>query len=270
MIGVVGDRRRRRSFALEDIEASPLRLDLASRLALKVTTWSMFPTIHKGDRLEIGPAHQLRIGDVVLFRAELGIVCHRVAGIGADGGVRAEGDASPGRAEPLRAADVIGIVTGIVRGGVRLSPAPVHRPSMVARLRRAVDHFATRCGTRVIAWGRSWLLRSCRRRMVRVAARKFLSRLVRLDIAVRVPLRCVSGVRVLGRAHLEADRIDTELPLEQLRWEDVVLLVRIGPCRVATYDAMSAEVSVRGAASGLGLEDILRGQAMRIRRLFAR
>ena len=31
MIGVVGDRRRRRSLALEDIEASPLLLDLASR-----------------------------------------------------------------------------------------------------------------------------------------------------------------------------------------------------------------------------------------------
>jgi hypothetical protein len=77
-------------------------------------------------------------------------------------------------------------------------------------------------------------------------------------------------LRILGRVHLEADRIDTDLPHEQLRWEDVVLLVRIGPCRVATYDAMSAELSVRGAVSGLGLEDVLCGQTMRIRRLFAR
>ncbi len=260
MIGVVSDRGQRRALALEDIDAIPLLLDLAPRLTLRVATWSMFPTIHRGDRLEIGPAHRLRIGDVVLFRAEPGIVCHRVAGIGADGTVRAHADASPGREELLSAADVIGIVTAVVRGGVRLSPTRVHGSSMVARLRRAVDDLTRRGGARVLARGGSWLRWSCRRRSVRRAARKFLPGLVRLDIALRVPLRCVSGSRVLGRVRLDADRIDTDFPLERFRWEDVVLVARLGRCELARYHAMSGEVSVRGAASGLGLEEVLRRQ----------
>ena len=259
-------------FALEDIEAAPLLGDLVSRLTLKVTSWSMFPTIHKGDRLEIGRGHPLSVGDVVLFRGEPGFVCHRVRAIGADGGVRARGDASPGPDEPLRPEDVIGIVTAIIRSGVKLSPIPVLRPSTGARFRRAVDHFATRSGACAMAFARRGLVALRRRPVIKRAAQTLLPHIVRLDMAFPFPLRCLSGVRVvpLGRVPVEADRTAPDLLPERVEWQDTILRLRIGPCIVATYHAASATMSVCSAASGLGLEDLLSEQAVRIRPLFER
>ena len=272
MIRLVSDRSSGRSFTLDEIDAIPLLLEFAPRLSLKVTTWSMFPTIHKGDRLELDRAHHVRAGDVVLFRGEPGLICHRVTAVGADGDLRARGDASSGPDERVCPDDVIGTVIAITRGGARMSPIRVHRSSMGARLRRAVDLFTTRSGVCVVASARAWLNWFCRCRVLRRAGRTLLARLVRLDIAVRAPLRCLSGLRVLptGRASVEADRIAADLPLEQLDWEEVILQVRIGRHCVAEYHAGSGEMSVRSAASGLGLEDLLSEQAVRIRRLFER
>ena len=271
MIRIMNARSARGFFTLEEIDATQVLLDLAPLLALRVVSWSMFPSIHKGDLIEIGRAHHLGVGDVVLFRGETGLICHRVTAVGADGDVRTRGDASPGPEEPLRPDDVIGTVTAIIRGGLRLSPMRVRRAPAAARLRRTVDLLGARYRARLIAFGRLWLDWLCRRLAVKHTARKLLPRLVRLDIALRVPVRSLSGFRILplGRHPIE-DRILADLPLARVKWEDVLLLARVGSWHLAMYRAATGKVDVRRVAAGLGLEGLLSEEALRVRRLLER
>lgn len=268
MIRIMNSRWDRGSFTLGELGTAHSLIDLGPLFTFRVASWSMFPTIHKGDLIEIGPADRSRVGDVVLFRGAAGLICHRVTAVGADGCFRTQGDASPGLEESIRPEEVIGTVTAIIRGGRRLSPMLVHQAPAPVRFYRAADLFAARCRARPLAWGRLWLERFRRRPAVRDAARRLLQRLVKLELGVRVPVRFLSGFQIwpLGADPVE-DRVLAGLPLKLVRWEDVILLARVGPCRVAIYHAASGQVDLRGAAAGLGLEKLLCELAVRIRRL---
>ncbi|MEQ1795782.1 MAG: S24/S26 family peptidase, partial [Nitrospira sp.] len=84
----------------------------------QVASWSMYPTLCKGDRLELGPAEALHAGDLVVFRKPAGLVCHRLVAR-QDNLLLTKGDASSGPPEHVRIDDVLGIVVAVVRGSTR-------------------------------------------------------------------------------------------------------------------------------------------------------
>lgn len=86
----------------------------------QVASWSMYPTLCKGDRLELGPAELLHAGDLVVFRKQAGIVCHRL--ITRQGNLLlTKGDASSGPPEHVQIQDVLGVVSAVVRGSTRVN-----------------------------------------------------------------------------------------------------------------------------------------------------
>ncbi len=102
-------------------------------LRLRVTGWSMLPTVWPGDTLVIERASGDRIlaGDIVLFSSGRRFVAHRVLAIGNDSGVsrvqtspvQTQGDAVRRPDAPLAAGDVLGKVSFILREGKIIEPS---------------------------------------------------------------------------------------------------------------------------------------------------
>jgi hypothetical protein len=126
-------------------DAHALRCELAAEvlrasgsLRLRVTGWSMLPTVWPGDTLVIEQAcgDQVFEGDIVLFSSGRRFVAHRVLAIGDDPGVlrvqtstiqastiQTQGDAVRRPDAPLAAGDVLGKVSFILREGKLIEPS---------------------------------------------------------------------------------------------------------------------------------------------------
>lgn len=117
-------------------EAHALKCELASdvlrscgKLRLKVTGWSMLPSIWPGDVLVIGrvdPA-QMSDGDIVLYRRDRRLVVHRIVRTRhqtSKGMVLTRGDAMPAPDLPVSERDLLGRVSWILRRDRCITPRP--------------------------------------------------------------------------------------------------------------------------------------------------
>jgi len=101
---------------------------------------SMGPTLPPGTRIRIELTDQgaYDVGDVVAFLAGAQIVVHRVVRRGRTGGARGclvlRGDATLVPDAPVRHAEILGVVTGIRRGGIWDPVGPSPRRSLRARV----------------------------------------------------------------------------------------------------------------------------------------
>ncbi|HME35975.1 MAG TPA: hypothetical protein VKF84_12105 [Candidatus Sulfotelmatobacter sp.] len=103
-------------------------------LHLRVTGWSMLPTVWPDDTLVIEQASgdQIFAGDIVMFSSGLRFVAHRVVAIGNGSGgssVQTQGDAVPRADAPLAAGDLLGKVSFIVRNEKCIEPSRRRRIS---------------------------------------------------------------------------------------------------------------------------------------------
>ena len=116
-------------------DANALKCELAGELlrssgtlCLRVTGWSMLPTIWPGDTLIVERACNSDIldGDVVVFSNGRRFVAHRVvtkdSGSG-DSMVQTQGDALSRRDAPVSHDELLGKVSFIIRKGRRVKPA---------------------------------------------------------------------------------------------------------------------------------------------------
>jgi len=107
-------------------------------LRLRVTGWSMLPTVWPGDTVVIEQASSDQVfeGDIVLFSSGRRFVAHRVVAIGDGSGssriqaptvqtstVQTQGDAVPRPDAPLAASDLLGKVSFILREGKWIEPS---------------------------------------------------------------------------------------------------------------------------------------------------
>src|SRR5581483_11098755 len=92
---------------------------LASRknLRIRVNGHSMMPAIWPGDVLQVESSEGkvAAIGELVLFKRYERLFAHRVVRRGA-GWLVTRGDAVPGCDPPIAESEVLGVVTGIIRG----------------------------------------------------------------------------------------------------------------------------------------------------------
>ncbi len=102
-------------------------LRLSGSLRLKVTGWSMLPTIWPGDTLVIERvgSDKICVGDIVLFNREHRIFAHRVTGKSPAGDrtMLTRGDAMPQSDPPVSNQDLLGRVSLIMRDGKQMKPA---------------------------------------------------------------------------------------------------------------------------------------------------
>ncbi len=227
-------------------------------IRLRVASWSMFPTIQKGDVLEVEEARDIRPGDIIVFRRDNVLVCHRVTGDGRPGEILTAGDRTrePGEAVPL--CDVLAKVRALRRRGKRLVPNRPVRPDFTAWLRRWLDHYMTAWNT---AW-RRWAEEVWERLSRSPRGRALLSRLIkcgaRVHIIRRLPLHSLGAFPVVRRETIRLDEVE-RMPLSRVApdAELVLLEVRLGPYALGAYDSASGKIVVQSLVKDLGLEQVL-------------
>jgi len=106
-------------------------------LRLRVTGWSMLPTIWPGDLLVVEPTvDDFLEGDIITFSSGSRFVAHRVVAKTSGPGnarVRTQGDAVRIPDSPVSGSDVLGKVSLIVRNGRTISPRRnLHFPERAA------------------------------------------------------------------------------------------------------------------------------------------
>jgi len=139
------------TFPILDVVPADDFLHAGHLFTFTASSWSMFPTIQKGDVLTIESTDRIRIGDVVVFPFMGALVCHRVKSIDAGGEIHTQGDAANRLDAPIQRQDILGKVTGIIRGHNRLVPAPAPHPSPADLMWMKIDFFQMRM--REPSWG---------------------------------------------------------------------------------------------------------------------
>jgi signal peptidase I len=116
-------------------DAHALKCELAGEvlrssgtLRLKVTGWSMLPSVWPGDTLVIEKADSgaVSAGDIVLFGRDRRLFVHRVittGNYGAESQVVTRGDAMPAADSPVSRAELMGKISLILRNGRRIEPS---------------------------------------------------------------------------------------------------------------------------------------------------
>ena len=116
-----------------DQEASNERLGLTDLLEVsdlllhhqvfrfRVASWSMYPTVRKGDELLVEPVSpsQIRLGDLLVFHDRGRLLCHRLVAVdmaGSEPRLLTKGDAATACDAPLEPGRVLGRVTAVKRG----------------------------------------------------------------------------------------------------------------------------------------------------------
>jgi hypothetical protein len=258
MIQTLDTRNGHARFSLLDVGIAEDLPRVSHLLTLKVTSWSMFPTIHKGDLIEIEPAARIQVGDVVIFRSGDALVCHRVAVVLSSQEILTRGDGSTEPDKPVRRDDLVGKVTAIIRRGQRRDPLFIPAPTLVSVLRLHGDLFFGRLQAWIVAEG-LWLWQRLKRRSIiqRLSA-YMLRKGVKFSVGVRASIRLMHAYQCYSLSRYPVkDEILERIPPDFKRSDDLILLAYLGPYRLGTFQLSSGELKIRQPVTGLGLEDWL-------------
>lgn len=244
-------------FSLLDVGISEDLPRVSHLLVLKVTSWSMFPTIHKGDLIEIEPAASLRVGDVVVFRRGAALVCHRVTGLSSQE-ILTSGDSSTEPDEPVRRENLLGKVGAIIRRRQRRDPHFIPAPTRISVLQLHSDLLFGRLQAWIIAEGLGLWQRLKRRSIIQRLMSYMLRKGVRFSVGVRASIRWMHAYRrySLSRYPVQDEILDG-IPPDFKQSDDLILLAHLGPYRLGTFQLPSGELKIRRPVTGLGLEDWL-------------
>lgn len=232
---------------------------IGEAFTLRVTGWSMFPTLRKGDVLRLLPPDAVVAGDLVLFRHDRELVCHRVIAAVSEDTVRTRGDDVSGESEVVRRADLVGKVAEIRRGDRSIDPRAPQAATIPARAGRAVERTMAVGAERAVEIV-SWFLRACLgNSVVRPAVTLCWSRFLSYAVGVPAPVQLVRAYRFveLGRRPIDLRATGSVLrALPSLR--DAIVVARLGRMPLGTMAVGSGEVQIRRAGAGLGIEEHLR------------
>jgi hypothetical protein len=103
-------------------------LRLFDTVRLRVTGWSMLPSIWPGDTLVVQQvkAHELAVGKIVLYRRGSRLLAHRIvslADLDPPGGIGVRGDALPVADGRILQSEILGVVSGVIRRGKHVRPS---------------------------------------------------------------------------------------------------------------------------------------------------
>jgi hypothetical protein len=242
-------------FSAQDLP-DELQLPLLNDMVIpRIVSSSMMPTIQEGDRLELSPPTSLTIGTIVLFRNHSLLVCHRITSIDPQGTLSTRGDAIQSSCEVVQPDSVIGVVTGVIREGTRVSlDQNSHMSSAVAQ--------TTSLKSRV----RSVLIQSATRNI------RILAKLPLLQPMLAVLFRWTATVDVLTPAPLRSFHSHSKAASFTLRklphtaglpnylsgQKPIRYVIRLGPWQLAQYDPATESLLLRQFLRDAALEPLFR------------
>ncbi|ULA62568.1 MAG: PeptidaseS24 domain-containing protein [Nitrospira sp.] len=221
-------------------------------MTLRVTSWSMYPALCKGDYLELGPPDPFQLGDLIVFRKPFGLVCHRLVAQH-DECILTKGDATTGAPERVMISDVLGIVTAVVRGSTRvqatdlveLAPPPPWAP--VARILDGLIGTLQENSRRIA------------RRMIRPAlqhprlGRFIAGRIARYVTMTQIGTSPVQAFNDAVTSDTSPLSPDQKHPLSPLP----LLALRLGPIALGLFHPHSNRLDIRPLLSGTAVESAL-------------
>lgn len=222
----------------------------------RVASWSMYPTLCKGDRLELGPADPLNVGDLVVFRRPFGLVCHRIVAR-QEQVLLTQGDASSGAPEPVLFRDVLGIVVAVVRGSTRVVTADLATLAPPPPWRRTIDQLSTTILDRSRRGAHRFIRLALQNSWVGGFLASLMVRWATVERMAASPVQSLSQAFTLNPAALPshpADRLDPSALLE----------IRLGPIWLGTFHQSSERLDIRPVLADTSLEFTLR-EALRHR-----
>ncbi|MGQ0809748.1 MAG: S24/S26 family peptidase [Nitrospiraceae bacterium] len=230
--------------------------ELSHLVEFTVTSWSMLPAIHKGDRVRFEPVETLMVGDIVVFRKEGSLICHRIIAVTDTGMVEVKGDGNQGSGEVMAPSQILGRVCGIARSQDCIpKPSTGNQDRQVDLLVVVLQYW--------VASVRATTLVACGCLISALKQYGWICRLfshatkqsVRFSLSRRAPLQSIRGYyRMGGRGHRLHDLLrliqEHEVVLEAL-----VVQAHLGPYPIAFYHPASGEQHIRRTLHGLGIEE---------------
>ncbi|TKB95458.1 MAG: hypothetical protein E8D41_01545 [Nitrospira sp.] len=242
-------------FSTQDLP-NELQLTLLNNMIMpRIVSSSMLPTIQEGDRLELSPPTSLTVGEIVVFRNNTLLICHRITAIDPHGTLSTRGDATRGACEIVQPGAVIGVVTGVFREGalISLGNSP-HISSATAQPRRL--------DSRV----RTMVVRSITR-SIGVPAKlplfqPMLALLLRwiatVDVLAPTSLQSLPSHAKVASFALRGFPQNGELLAPSNGQKPTRYIVRLGPWRLAQYDPATDLLLLRQSLRDAGLEPLIR------------
>lgn len=242
-------------FSAQDLP-DELQLPLLNGIVVpRIVSSSMTPTIQEGDKLELGPPTSFTPGAIVIFRSDSMLVCHRITSIDSQGTLSTRGDASQGACEVVQPDSVIGVVTGVMRGGthVSLGQGP-HMSSTVAQ--------PTSLTSRV----RTVAVRSVIKSVCVLARLSFFQPMLAIllrwtamvDVLTPTPLQSLPSHSKVTSFTLRVFPRMAGLLAASIGQSPTCYVIRIGPWRLAQYDPATGSLLLRQSLRDAGLESFVR------------
>lgn len=221
----------------------------------RVVSSSMTPTIQEGDRLELGPPTSLTVGVIVVFRNDTLLVCHRITAIDPQGTLSTRGDATQGACEIVQPGSVIGVVTGVLREGTRISlgnsphmSSAAAQPSNIKnRIRTVVARSVTR-SIRVLS----------KLPLIQPTLALLLQWTATVDVLTPAPLQSLPSHSRIASFTLRMFPHMTGLLAACIGRKPTRYIVRLGPWPLAQYDPATELLLLRQSLRDIGLESFVR------------
>jgi hypothetical protein len=215
----------------------------------------MFPTISKGDRIELDLASHIQVEDIVVYRRAGALVCHRVKALGPDGLIMTGSDDAVQGTDAVAARDIVGRVASIRRGHRRLSPAEARPPTPFASLYRCLDQG--------LLFSSSLLRSTVSAILDRLRARRVAGRLLtglfmsclRFRISERMPVESIPLYDNTCHSIWSRGPKRTRTLIHQLNPVNrLVIEAYLGPYVVGNLNLFSGAQRLHPSLGGLGLE----------------
>jgi len=241
-------------FSLHELPNEAQQPVLRDLVIPRVMSFSMEPMLQAQDRLELGPADPLQVGDLVLFRWGSHFVCHRLASID-DDRLSTKGDACTGPPQQILRSDVLGRVTAIVRQGVRLGVPP-----LLSCPEQQPDHMASRpwmdeTRERIRVLLRRWLSDGGRLPVIGQIVRGCASQLLLVEVLELAPLRSLPSYVTHRTFRLsQISSLHDYLCAMRRDPSGIVLILRLASLYMGTCSLAPWSLHIRPAAAALGLE----------------